>query len=107
MKLTIAAVPAAVGIVELKIRDPGVIRHVAFEMRQKLIMENGRPDFEEVPVLFVEAQDNATVRARRYAIIHHGQWIEPDDGEAATWVATGLSARGLLVHVFELKRGDQ
>jgi hypothetical protein len=104
VKLTIAALPAAIGIVELKIRDPGTIRHVAFEMRQKLIMENGRPDFEEVPVLFVEAQDSATIRTRRYAIIHHGQWIEPDEDESAAWVATGLSGRGLLVHVFELTR---
>lgn len=102
MKVTLAAIPVGIGAFEIGIRDPGIVRHVAFEMKQTLVMSAGKPEFEEVPVLFVEGQFNAPTRKHRFVVIQHGEWCEPDDGDEATYVASGVSARGLVVHVFRI-----
>lgn len=101
-KVTIAAVPVVVGSFEVQIRDPGVVRHVAFELKPTLVMTAGRPDFEEVPVLFVEGAFEGTIRKHRFVIIQQGQWCETDDDETATYVATGISGKGTVVHVFKI-----
>lgn len=100
--VTIAAVPVAIARIELSIRDPGIVRHVAFERKPRLVMSKGEPNFEEVPVLFIEGQKDAPIRKHRFEIIEHGKWCEPAGDEVATWVATGISGGGLLVHVFEI-----
>lgn len=102
MKVTIAAVPVPVGTFEIAIRDPGIVRHVAFEMKKSLVMTAGRADFEEVPVLFVEGRQDAPIRKHRFIVINHGEWCEPDPGDEATYIATGISARGAVVHVFKV-----
>lgn len=102
MKVTIAAVPVVVGAFEIQIRDPGIVRYVAFERKQSLVMTAGRPEFEEVPVLFVEGQYEAPIRKHRFIVINHGEWCEVDDGDVATYIATGISARGAVVHVFKV-----
>lgn len=102
MKLTVAAVPVVVGRFEIAIRDPGIVRHVAFEHKQKLVMSRGEPSFEEVPVLFVEGHENAPVRKHRFECIKHGTWCDLADDEHARWVASGISGNGLVVHVFEI-----
>lgn len=102
MKVTVAAVPVVVGRFEIAIRDPGIVRHVAFEQKQKLVMSRGDATFEEVPVLFVEGHQDAPIRKHRYEIIPHGRWCELEDDQRATWVGSGISANGMVVHVFEI-----
>lgn len=87
----------------VKIRDPGIVRHVAFERRQKLVMSAGQAGFEEVPVLFIEGHKNAPIREHRFAIVETGEALELEDGEEATWRATNISAGGRVVHVFEIE----
>jgi len=102
VKVTVVAIPVVIGSFEIGIRDPGTIRHVAFERKPKLVMTQGEPNFEEVPVLFVEGRQGAPIRKHKYVVINHGEWCDPDDHEEATWVATGLSGGGLVVHIFEI-----
>lgn len=103
MKVSIAAIPVVVGSFEIAIRDPGVVRHVAFEMKRSLVMARGEPEFEEVPVLFVEGQHEAPIRKHRFVVIRHGEWC--DEGDVA-YVATGISAKGQVVHVFRVKEAE-
>ena len=102
VRLTIAAIPVIVGEFELSIREPGIVRHIAFEKKAKLVMRAGDAEFEEAPVLFVESSPDAPVRKRKYFTIAHGEVINVTDGDVAVWQGTGMSARGLIVHVFEL-----
>ena len=102
MKVSIAAVPVTIGAFEIAIRDPGTVRHVAFERRPKLVMAQGDAGFEEVPVLFVEGQHGAPIRKHRFIVIRHGEWCEPDEGDEATYIATGISGSGHTVHLFKI-----
>jgi hypothetical protein len=65
-------------------------------------MTAGKPDFEEVPVLFVEASPEGPIRKRRFIAIQHGEVFDVGDDERAEWQVSGLSAKGLVVHVFEV-----
>jgi hypothetical protein len=103
MKLTVAPVPVIVGRFEVTIRDPGIVRAIAFEQKPTLVMTACRPDFEEVPVLFIEARPDGPVRKRRFVAIRLGDVFEVDDANEASWVGTGISGKGQVVSVFELK----
>ena len=102
-RLTVTAIPVIVGEFDLTIRDPGLVHHVAFERKKSLVMTAGTPDFEEVPVLFIEASPDAPARKHRFMVINHGDVFEPNDDATATWRATGMSATGAIVHVFEMR----
>lgn len=103
MRVTIAAVQVAVGAFEISIREPGTVRHVAFERKPTLVMTAGKPEFEDVPVLFVEGVQNAPIRKYRFIVINHGEWCEPDEGDTAHYVASGISGKGQVVHVFAIR----
>ncbi len=102
MRLTITACPVVIGRFEITIRDPGIVRHLLFEKKPTLVMTAGAPDFEEVPVLFVEASPGLPARKHRFVVIQHGEGFDVEDDERAVHRATSLSSKGLVVHVFEL-----
>lgn len=104
MRLTIAAMPVVIGRVELTIKEPHIVRALGFEMKATLVMTQGRPDYEEVPLLFIEASPDKPVRMRDYCIIKHGESIVVQDDEIAVWVATGTGRQLGVVHVFEMRR---
>ena len=106
MRLTIAAVPCAPGRFRLKIKNPGIVRYVAFEQKKALVMTQGRPDFEEVPILFVESSPDLPVVEHEFVVVNHGDVLTVEDDERATWVATGVSAKMGVVHVFEMREAD-
>jgi hypothetical protein len=103
MRLTIAAVPVVIGSFTLPLPDPGVVRHIAFEQRPTLVMTKGRPEFEDVPVLFIEMCPSATKRTRRFVVIEHGKVVDVGDDERAVWRGTGISGKGMVTHVFEIE----
>ncbi len=102
MKLTVTAVPVVFGRFEITIKDPGAVHYMAFEKKPTLVMTAGTPDFEEVPVLFVEASPDMPARKHRYNVLRHGEGFDVEAGERAEWRATSLSAKGQVVHVFEV-----
>ncbi len=102
MRLTIAAVAVTMGRFEITIKDPGVVHYLAFENKPTLVMTAGRPAFEEVPVLFVEASPDLPARKHRFIVIQQGEGFDVEDGDRAKWVATSLSSKGVVLHVFEL-----
>lgn len=104
MRLTIAAVPVVVGRFNLQIRDPGVIRYVAFERKKSLIMARGTPEFEEVPVLFMESSPDQPTRNRNLVVIRQGDVIEVEDDERYVWCGTGLGSMIGVIHVFEMRK---
>lgn len=106
MKLGITAVPVVLGRFTLPLPEPGIVRHVAFEKKQTLVMQRGQPSFEEVPVLFVEVSPGAPVRVRKFEVMPQGKAFEVDDGEIATWRATNISGQGKVVHVFEIEGSE-
>lgn len=103
MKTTIAPVRCPVGRFSLKIRDPGIVRHVGFELTKKLVMEAGRADFEETLVLFIEAAMDMPIREHQFVVIGNGGTVETTDAERAVYRGTGISGKaGIPLHVFEL-----
>ncbi len=106
MRLTVAAAPVIVGRFELTIRDPGIVRHIAFEQKPTLVMTRGAPEFEDVPVLFIEANPDGPVRKRRFMVINHGEVFEVNDGYRAVGCGTGISGKGQVVHAFELVENE-
>ncbi len=106
MKLTIAPIGIEIGTFDLQIRAPGIVRHVAFQNKQTLVMTRGEPDFKEQPVMFVEASPTGPLVNRRFAAITHGEHVEPADDEKAVWSASAVSPKGFVIHLFEIKEKD-
>jgi hypothetical protein len=103
MRITIAAVPVVIGRFKLQIREPGTIRGMAFERKPTLVMTRGAPDFEEVPILFIESSPNMPARTRTFVVITHGEVVESDDAESADWRATTVGGPKGALHCFEVK----
>lgn len=106
MKITMGAVPFPFGRFSMKVRDPGRVRVVSFELKESLIMTGGKPRFEEHPVMFIEAAVDGTIRERTFFGLPHGSAFEPEDGELTEWRATGISGGGTVVHLFEIRKTD-
>lgn len=103
MRLTVAAIAAAIGRFELTIKDPGIVRIVGFQRSRALVVSQGEPDFEEVPVLFVESSPEKPVRKHTFCVIKHGSYLDVDEeDELVSWVASGTGAQLGVIHVFEI-----
>lgn len=101
-RVTVVPIQIAVGRISLKIKEPGIVRGVAFEQKPNLILRAGEPQFIESPVIFVEASPDGPLVNRSFVAIQSGELVEVADDERAIWMATGVSARGMVVHVFEV-----
>jgi hypothetical protein len=107
MRLTIAPIGIEVGTFDLQIRAPGTVRYIAFQNKKQLVMTAGQPDFVEQPVMFVESSPEGPLVNRRFMAITHGQHVETDDESKAVWAGTGVSARGFVLHLFEIRKNDR
>jgi hypothetical protein len=104
MKITMGAVPFPMGRFSMKVRDPGRVRVVSFELKEQLLMVGGKPRFDEQPVMFIEAAVDGPIRDRTFVGLKHGEAFEPDDDELAEWRASGISGGGTVVHLFEIRK---
>lgn len=92
--------------VTLEIREPGVIRHVAFGTKeQSLVALPGARSSRNVEslVLFAEVDPAAPMRVRKFALIIPGIEIEPNEGYLAEWRGVAVSgSTGAVVYVYEI-----
>lgn len=103
MKIGIAGVPISPGEFSLQLRRPGRVCAVGFRVDKRLVMTAGEPEFEERPVMFVEADPDGPLRNRKFALVPTDAPFAVKEGYKASWVATGMSSNtGVVMHLFEI-----
>ncbi len=106
MSFTIAhiGIPVRAGVVDIEIREPGIVRHVAFGAKQQaLVAANGKSQFKEDVVLFVEIDPEGTLRRRKFVMLEPGIAFEPTTGTRAVFRGVALSQNtGMIVYLYEV-----
>ncbi len=106
MSFTIAhiGIPVRTGVVEIEIREPGIVRHVAFGAKQQaLVAANGKSQFSEDVVMFVEVDPNGTLHRRKFILLSPGIAFEPTTGTRAAFRGVALSQNtGMIVYLYEV-----
>lgn len=108
MKVQVGAIPVHLPEggheVEYTIADPGVVRAVAWTLKQRLIMARGEPQFEEQLTLFIEFSPGAPQRRRRFVVIATGQDLGVPDNHRLLFVGSAVSNQtGQVAHVYEVR----
>lgn len=104
--IAIISIEAQPGRMSVKIRSPGKVRGVIFIGKPKLVLNRGEPNFDEVPMLFIEGQKGAPIVERTFQIAL-GHIREPivfdiEDEDRYEHVGSCISSRGAVVHVYEI-----
>lgn len=88
----------------VQLKEPGVVRSVAWTLQQKLVMTREGAGFDEVLAMFVEFSPDGPLRNRRFVVIPNGQGVNIPDGHRLEHVGTAVSGNTARVaHVFEIK----
>ena len=107
MRFAIASVPLTsqddAGVIALAIRDPGIVRGLTFVMQRRAIVTVNDPPVQEYPVAFVESSPEGELRDRKFALLPSDRMVNPPNGVALKWLATGISPGGTVAHLFEIE----
>ena len=101
----IDALPVPAGKHEFMVQfpDPGIVRHVAFELERRLVSMPGQSPFDEVLKLYVEFTPSATQRKHHFVVASSGKHFAVPVGYKLVHVGTAVSPNSERVaHVFEV-----
>lgn len=89
--------------ISLKIPALAEVRALAWAAKQRLVMTAGAPEYEDIPVAFIELDADAEKVERTFVLLATNQTFEPREGLTTKWCATAVSFDGSRVaHLFEL-----
>lgn len=108
MRVTVAPVPvdfdAETGMFTVRLRRPGVVRHVGFQLAERLVLAAGDPQFEERLHLYAEMAQDAPLENHTFAVLLPGRFMQLKDGYRADYLGTATSSvTGSMAHVYEIK----
>lgn len=108
MKVTLGKIPLEFGDhheLELQIRAPGIVRSIAYVMSQRLISRDGRPEFDEQLVAFVETSLDGPLRNYKFARLETNKTLvlKDEDGVHVEFIGTAIGPATMTeTHIFQV-----
>lgn len=113
MTKQIAVVPMPVRLAQdkhelaVQLRDPGIVRSIAWTLEERLVMTRGDAQFNEVLTMFVECAPNGPMRNRRFVVMPTGRVFNVPEGHKLEFLGTASSGNtGQVAHVYEVKETE-
>lgn len=92
------------GELVMRLRAPGVIRHLSFALVKRRVVELNGPQFDEKLLAFVEADPEGDMIQRAFVVLPPEQLFSPRNGYRFDFIAGAISVHsGAQLFVYEVK----